>query len=72
MSEAAYFPESWPLIVDFFTLFITLNVGSGTVIVMHFGSSSAKGKSYISCGYGSCYGSTTLQKNKSSYVLVKH
>jgi hypothetical protein len=28
MSEAAYFPESWPLIFDFFTFFISFYVGS--------------------------------------------
>jgi hypothetical protein len=39
MSEAAYFPENWPLIVYFFTFFITFYVGS-----------ESKAKSYGSCG----------------------
>ncbi len=59
VSEAAYFPESWPPISDFFVLFfITFYVGSGTGTVMHSGSGSAKAKSYGFCR--SCSGSTTL------------
>jgi hypothetical protein len=30
MSEAPYFSESWPLIFDFLTFFITFSVGSGS------------------------------------------
>jgi hypothetical protein len=58
MSEAAYFPESWPLIFDFLTFFIRFYVGSGskygtgTESVVHSGSGSAKAKSYGSCGSG--------------------
>jgi hypothetical protein len=48
MSEAAYFPESWPLILDFLTFFIIFYVGSGsksgsgTGTVIHSGTGSTK------------------------------
>jgi hypothetical protein len=70
MSEAAFIPESWPLIFDFFfTFYYSIYVGSGSTVpalepelepylVMHSVSGSAKAKSYGSCGSGS--GATTL------------
>ncbi len=71
MSEAAYIPERWPLIFDFFLLFIiafTLDTDPNPVpalepepepyLVTHSVSCSAKAKSYGSIGSGS--GATTL------------
>jgi hypothetical protein len=49
MSEAAYFPESWPFNLDFRLFFITFYVGSGF-----------KAKSYGSYGSGSGSISTLL------------
>jgi hypothetical protein len=84
MSQAAYFPERWPLIIDFFGFFITVYGDSGsksgfgiagTGTVKHFGSgsSSAKAKSYGSCGSSFGSGSTTLlmRVSVSSFRIIK-
>jgi hypothetical protein len=46
MPEAAYFPESWPLILDFLTFFLIFYVGSGSKsgsgTVIHSGTGSTK------------------------------
>jgi hypothetical protein len=56
MSEAAYFPESWPFIFEFLTLYYIL-LDADPVPVMRSGSDKAK--SYASC-CGSGSGSTNL------------
>jgi hypothetical protein len=59
MSEAAYFPESWPLIFDILTFYyIYLGPGSKSGSGSGLGTGTVKTKSYGSCGSGS--GSTTL------------
>jgi hypothetical protein len=67
--RSSLFPRKLTSHFLFFDLFYYILFG---VIVMHSGSGSAKEKSYISCGSGSCSSFTTLLINKSLYVLVEH
>jgi hypothetical protein len=52
VSKQHYFPESYPLIFDFFIPFYVAS-GSGSRTVMHSGSGPANIKNFSSCGSGS-------------------
>jgi hypothetical protein len=72
ISEAAYFPESWPLNFDFLTFFINFIVDPDPT-VMHSGSGlvSAQTNSYGSCGSSSGSGSNSTTLTTLSLINEK-